>query len=722
MGFIEDLRQEDKSAQGGGNGFLDKLRGGAPRLDPQESVMYAPVEGADKPTASWTAMMQSSFADDPAVQAKIFAAAMFPDEPVSQAAQRFQLHEGNWVYRDNDGKNYPVEPEGIMGWLKGASAKAPAFTMVAAPSVAGEMVAGPVGAAVGGMAGEAAVQGIGSLAFDDPVDYGKIGLEGAAGFAGAKIGKYVGKGVDALKARSFTAPQRSMAGDIAGFEGGKYASRLYNFGRKYGVKLNVPQALDNPVLTAKYNTLRGSPGTSQRIAAFDREQTEQAQLAAYRFLDEISPQSDPVIAGRNLVSAAQKGRSRLNQQRTAAAAPFYSQVDASREMVDITDTMKMLRGQLDSLPAGGPRYKALKRVKTFLGKQGADKERPTLFDYRGAKVNYEDLPLKVRVRMTDQIKKDIDFILDGLPASNKVGGAPAIKNNLRSKLFDLKASLTEAADEALPAYGTARKVFGDKSGPIDDFDKSILGDIAKSEKDLKVEKAALDLFDRGKSVEPVAMARHIISNESPEAWNAAVRTKLQTEIDKAVKPLASGDYANFGSRVYQSLWGDVVLRKKLQTAMTKQQFDSLKNFTHLMQRLGRTYGKSAQMLSKNEIQDMLQQEATWLPRRMAVGLTSPIISGRNLISRNLLYMKTQRYQKALADELLNPDNIEILAKIKTLSPASRQFIEAAGTFFGTVEARALAQEDEYTPITEKNPVGRGTGVEVYPHGPASATN
>lgn len=625
----------------------------------KESVFHEPEKTRPEgtPEAGWVSQMKASFADKPEVQARIFAAAMFPNEPIEQSLSRFQMHKGEMVFRNDDGKFYRVEPEGFWNWLSGVSAKLPAWSVVGVPAAVGALAGGAagfpaVGAGLGGAAGEAARQAIGNVAFDDPFSVADVALEGALSATGEKAGQLLGKAIRGGRPGKIG---RAMGDDVVSYSP-RDAQKAVDIARKYGVDLNLAQATGSRVLTDKYKYLRDMPASADVIVPAERAQSGQVQAAAEKFLGEFSGESSPLLAGRKVVETAQAAREGLTGARSAAAKPFYDRARSSGASVDTSDIL----GEIDDLLSVSPRAskssKALNRVKNMLSREGEPVD---------------------DIATLDNVKKEIDAMLRGPDATS-------IAKDTKRKLLQVKDRLVSAMDDASIDYRTARETFSKASPPVEEFDRSVVGVLAKKDMDRPAERAALDLFDQMRDPRAVRYAKKIIEGQDPEAWQAALRIKLQDAVDWASKPLQSGGEGNLGGKFYQRLWGDVATRKKLLAAMSPDQQEAFTNFSEMMRRIGTTWGRESATAGRQEIAQQLQREATGLGRRGAVALTSPLMSSRNVISRALIELKTDRYKRQLAEAILDPASLENLRYIRRLPPGGDKYLNAASAFLASV--------------------------------------
>lgn len=694
MGFIEDMIQQEKTETESSGGFIQQMieaertEIGAKPYRPQpggemeEAIIPGPREaGVSAP--SWGAQFKASFADTPEIQARILASSMFPKDSSTEAAKKFGFVDGNWVYRDAQGNLRYVEDQDFAGAMKGLSAKLPAMALVGVPAVAGEVAGTAVGfpglgAAVGAGAGEAARQGIGYAAFDDPFSVGQIGLQSAAALGGQKLGLGVVKGTNFGRNIKAGRARREIVRVLDEMDLEKSVAAKKYAQREMGVDLNLAQATEDPNLIANYDLL-GKTGSTARIIQRAREaQYPKAEQSAYRFLDKYSASSDPQLVGRDIIAALNNHKEGLITARTKAASPLYSAAERSGTVVDITEAYNILKTAEGKLPKGSPRLGSLKRVENMLKTQTREPEPyPELYAPDETLITRPPVPQTVTadIGMINEIKQDIDFLLS---RPDKF----AIQKDLKRRLMKVQSDLLKKADVASPEFEAARKAFAQKSPEIDAFDKSILGEIAKIEKDAPTEKVVEKIFGRGLSVESIYSARAAIEGQDPELWKAAVRIKMQDVIAKSVKSTSRGEPGNIGGKIYQGLWGDTVVRNKLKAAMTKDQFQNLENFTDAMRRFGRTYGLG--QLPTLAAQEETEKAAVFgLPKQLVKLATSPLISRRNAISRNLIAMRSDAYRKKLAELILDPNSVETLERVKLLSPRSEGFLEALGTFLGS---------------------------------------
>ena len=447
----------------------------------------------------------------------------------------------------------------------------------------------------------------------------------------------------------------------------KKTQEAVDFAQKYGVDLNAAQATGSRALTDKYKYLRDMPASADTILPAERTQAARVQAAAEKFLSEFSGESSPLLVGRKLAGTSQAARQRLVDARSAAAAPLYDRARASGMSIDTGDVIKEIDSLLAVSPRGSKSARALSRVKVMLIKPKK----------KAAQEAGQGGGLVDDIATLDNVKKEIDAMLRGPDATS-------IAKDTKRKLLKVKDRLVSLMDEASIDYQAARKAYQEASSPVEAFDRGILGAIAKQERDRPVERAALDLFDQVRDPRAIKAAKRIIERQDPAAWQAALRIKLQDAVDWASKPLQSGETGNLGGKFYQRLWGDVGTRKRLLAAMTPDQQEAFTSFSEMMRRVGTTWGKESATAGRQEIGQQMQRAATGLGRRGAVALTSPLMSARNVISRSLIELKTERYKRQLAEAILDPTNLEALRYVRRLPPASQQYLDAAAAFLATV--------------------------------------
>ncbi len=744
---------------------------------PQESVMFAPqpTRSAGVPEAGFADMMRAGFTDTPEAQARVYARALFPGEPEPQALRRFQLNDGQMVFKADDGKYYGVRDQGFWPAAKEFSAKLPAELPGAVLSGAGALFGGMVGrpfvgAGVGAGAGEAIRQGVGKLAYDDPYSWESVGLAAAMGAGGERLGRLASGAFNAIRGTRAGVVGRALGRDAESLNLPD-AQRAAQMAKGFGVDLNAAQATGSRELVGKFKYLRDMPASADIVAPFDRRQFGQAQEAALRFLDTISDQSEPLAVGNRVAQAAGAAREGLEKSRTAASSPLYQEAFDSGAKVDTYKAVQEIDRYLSKTAKGTDSERALLKVRGMLVKpkesggprtynlddwnqlqgraplseeqarmqalstQGSrvfvkvsDSEIPELkqgvFGYvvnptnkEGGRVlvrhNLEGTPterwytpeqlapakpdqrvagvvpsgggvpgrkesLVDDLEVLNNAKQQIDVILSG-PKSD------GIDKGTLYKIGHVKSLLTQAMDEASPVYQQARALHETASGPVNQFDRSILGSIAQRDQgaykgvDAQAERAALRIFS-GKSPEAIKYARQTLEKVDPGAWQAAVRIKLQDALDWASKPLQAGESGNIGGKLHQRIWGDVATRKQLQAAMTPEQFENLENFTEVMRRLGTTWGKESATASRQELAEQFQREALGVSRRFLRAVTTPLLSARNVISQAIVGMRTDAYKRRVAEAILDPENLDRLRYIKTLPPQSRQAVEALTSF------------------------------------------
>lgn len=672
---------------------------GAMLLGPEVQREFSPTGSTStitgKPILEWTptgqkgagfgTLMKQSFADDPQTKIKIFA------EGRGISPDRYKVYQGEIVYHGDDGKWYPETQNTV-----GGSAKRIVAEGLADPSTAmsafGAAGAGVPGAMLGAGGGAIVKQAIGKLVFDDQVDPVQTGIEAGVGAAGGAVGVPAGRVVNLAANKGL---QIATTGAGKGNLGRIASQDIYRLnapamrglaakGAAKGVDLTTAETSNLGSLRTMYRTIKGLPGEAgDRLQAWEQTvRAPQMDTALERELGKISTQSSQFAAGRRAIDIASGEARRLKTARGAQANRLYNAAKVDETPVDVTPVVEWLDSKIGEAKESPTRASTLNRIRSLLVEKNKAKESP-LLDATGnpiASGQPDKVPKQLPVKDLHQIKMELDTIIEGKRTAE--GG---LKGWSKADAVAAKEELLKVMEQVSPAYRAGRQAFHHYSNAVDKFSDSLLGSLVDKGDDYSFN--AVNQLWKG-SREEIRAAKAQISAVNPKAWDAVVRGAIQGEMEK----LVDGNPASFGYRLRDRLFNAEWKRKKLQAAMTPEQFSS---FSDLMD----VFGATRRIIDTNS-DTAFKQEGIRVLNEAAGGAAGWLAKALNLtpkgIAGTIQEGRRPEIALAIAQNLLRPDGMATIQRLKQLPPGSKATLQGLGSLFavggvGTVEKKLNRQ-------------------------------
>lgn len=622
-------------------------------------------QGDTKGTAGFGTLVKGGMVEDPQTKIDVFAKARFPGLPLESARSRYGIIDGEVVYVGGDDKVYRETPSGFVGGAKRMAAD----VVSNAPAVIG----GTVGAVAGAGAGPAASAGLAALgaaggkgygrvaagmAFDEPQttagNVASMAKEAAFTGAGTLIGNYLGKVLSGAKARDIAKLDLSAVAEIDR----KAAAE--------GINLDVAQRTNLPSMKSRYDALASMPTSRGTIADFAQMQSGQANVAANRFLEKVSPVAGLDEAGTMARDATGKVLKMLTEERAAAASPLYKQ--AFSEFKGLPAEVLPEVTELFSRPS----MKTASRVASRIAKdEGIDLADPTK-----SLIGMHYMKIALDKMVGDEAK--------GSLAATSRRALLGLKENLVTIMDD--ASPKDQAGE--PIYRQARGIFAHFSPNIESVKEGVISRISDLP-DEKVAQAAKMMFNPDMSPSAITRARELFNRAGRgEDWDALLRAYLQENFSKAGR-----EFATAGGELGQSvrwramLYGDPAQRRVIHSAMTAKQRDAYLNMMDVLEAMGRTYGVGGGS------QTMPRQEAAKVLRDEAVGTITKAITPVSSLKTWLQEVTVGRHAEKMAEIMTSPDGIQKLKELVKMSPTSEKFISGASSLF-SISSRPESRPDE----------------------------
>lgn len=579
----------------------------------------------------------ASIANDPQAQIRWYAKQRgIPED-------RYDIINGNIVYRGEDDKYYREDPGAVRQFMKGVG---PSFPAVPAAAVgiltAPANLSGPAGTAVNvgataaaAGAGQAVREQLASSLMGQEKSIARVGEEAVL----AGTGELFGAGLTAFA-------QRKLAKDIARLDPASVAA-LKKEAQSVDIPLTPAELTNLPSLKAQQKALGNLPQSADTIADFYRARAANIERAVSKTLHEVSPTDSPEIAGRAARKAAEGAIDAAKATRARAASPLYEKALSSGTQVDTAPILGNISRELET--AKGPIETALKRAGALLLRTEGEKVVPD-----------------TRLEALHQAK----LALDDMISTAKQSG---LGNTAKRKLVDLQKQLLKAMDDASPEYRAARHEFRSASPAVTDLENGLIG-VLKDLPDTRVAQATRKLFSPASSG-PVAVreAKDALQAQSPEAWQAVKRAYLEELWQKAGQEYATtgSQIVNRGAKFRAALLGDMKQRAILKAALEPKEWQALNSLADVLEASGRVKPVGSDTAWNQEMMRMARDEAR------------PVFSKivKNLNPAQLLNSLAEwRTEAALgkkageiADIITQPDAMQQLRALKRMSPASARY-------------------------------------------------
>lgn len=595
----------------------------------QGPVVVQQTFDSGKTAAPFGAAIKAAFVDDPQAKIKIFADARFPNDP--EGINRYRVVDGQIAYQGSDGNLY-LEEGGYINPVGAGVARSALPTIMGTAGLA----AGPAGAGIGAAGGEAFNKLIGAGLGDRQTSMGNamdIATEGVLGYGGAKAGQLVGN-----------AAERTTARDIGRYNPAE-AQALQEAADRFGIPLEAAQLTNLPSVKARSHYLRMMAGKSaDTFQRFDTTQDKAVTEAVTRFLDDVSPMDDAFEATARVQGAGKQAIDAATKVAAELPTPIYDAAKATADPLDVKPLVD--------------------RIDTILAKVKDKKLHSQLMEIRDALHSGDKLD--DTLEGADEVKKLMDRMLDTSPVNDN-----ALGNRGIGIVKSLRRQLIEIADQASPDYEVARAMAAPMLEYRKSLEDSVIGAISRL-KNPKAQTAANMLFTN-QSPTVVGRARHIVSKEDPDAWNAIVRTFLWGKFTKASQTNVEGEVINRGAKFAKDVFGSPEKQKVLRAAMEPEQYTAFSDLMKVLEASGRVQRAGSRTEFNRLVSGDLKNEATPITATVRKGL-SP--------SRVLdMFQETQMedYAARLADVMVDPNSLNRLKELRGLDPRSKKALEIAGT-------------------------------------------
>lgn len=504
-------------------------------------------------------------------------------------------------------------------------------------AVAGLPAGGPVGAAGGGMlgamGGQSLREGFANQLGGQDVSYSRIATEGTVDLASTLGGVLLGKGLARPVVQNAVSSFRAALQELGGDASIALQMTLDKVNKEYGtnIRLTPAELTGNADLRGQQIAVEGRPKGAPIIQDYQAERAGEMDTAMRGFLDTVSPDIGKDAAGEGLVKTAGSALDRLNINRNVKGSPAYKQAfDAQTDMLDFSPAFEALESASAKFPRAKGRFK---RARDLLETSGGNLE------------NFQN-----------NAKEELDRLIK----IEERAGRPKIANALR----DVKNTALAVADDSVPEYAAARKLWGDISDPITAAEGGVLPKLAGyTQKDF--ENVGRTFFGSASYGEIKRARAAILAEEGgQEAYNAALRGFLGDAWERAGREYVSNmsqpnrAMAAQGARFWADMYGNKDQQNRLKAAMSPKQWRAFRNLLDVFEATGRATNFNSTTASQGEYNKLIDQGPG------VVGFLRFVASPLGTTTRKIDAGVSDRNAKAIAELITREDAVQELLKIE----------------------------------------------------------
>lgn len=522
MSFYEDLMEEERR---------------------QGVARQAPIDDPNKGLGFWP-RWNASFMDTPEARARKMQGTM-------PTAEFRTFDEGIGYRPEGEQDFYLAEPSGWKSTGLGILADMTGGGVPAEIGATAGSFFGPGGAVAGAGIGEGIMQAIQAGLEPSERSVMDAGGDVLMSAGGAAAGEGLGKlGRHMMRRRM---PLEVRDRDMT--------DRLIESSREFDVPLTPAEATKNRDLLVAQSWLHDNPRTGDAVDKFLEERSAKIEDAVNSYFAELSPYGNPHRVDEFVAREATALRNQMVDERRLAASPYYQR--AAGDVVDVTDVVDDLGVRLQDYPDGHPVKSALTKARRMMLQETEDGLSP--------------------INTIGRLHNVKTFLDDRIGRAKRAG-----ENNMARELFEVKENLLGFMDDASPAYNLARQEFAAESMPINEYDMSILGSAVLKEDGFSTGPASRlseKIFHKNSSPYEIQYAKDMLSERSPEAWDAVVRSHLQRTFDELTEGMST-NVDNIGGQFRKAIFGNERKRAQLKHALGPQRYKRLERLMEVLEATG----------------------------------------------------------------------------------------------------------------------------------------
>lgn len=566
-----------------------------------------------------------SVIEDPKVRIQKFAESRFPDEAPDVREGRYRVVDDDVVYRGPDGKVYR-EISGPAATFADFAGKS---TLPIVGAILGTMMAGPLGAAAGGMGGLGWTK-VSGLAQGDEQDSDEnakdILLQGAVDAAVPAAG---GKVVEMVA-------NRRAARDVINFD--KQATqRLMQTARKHGVTLTPGEASNlGSLINQQTRYGRGMDEAGDVMREFYGERAGAISRAVDDFLG-ATPNAETAGA-----AARDVARQSIDDARTAVSIGSRSAYKATVSKDNLVPERAFM--ELDADPVINEYINKVKETPLY-GLMDAPRNSTAVIDAAGK-----------------LMREEADNFAEGSFSQKALSGK-------RSQLLNFMEGTYPEYKRARTAQRTMRETH------LDPLVDGVEGVVARL-KDTSLASIP-DKLISAKNVSPASVARwrqEFVSQGKEKEWDQLVNAYLRNVWEgKAQTGRTLQDLT--GPRFREMVFGTTGKQKVMREALGPKRFQAFKDLMDVLEAVGRVpRGQSMTQPAAEAAKAEARDSAPVVAFARELDATRPLEALGNWWVEN----KTGNWRESLAKAITSPDAVKELEKLKVLrrlSPGSKRKAE-----------------------------------------------
>lgn len=635
-GMLGALGLDAKRVNEVGSSSLGGLNDQLVQEERQASAAAVGAKAPQSPTPFGTQVL-SEFADQPQAKIVAFAKNRFPDMPIEEAVKRYGIVNNSIVFVDKDGHLYKEDEPGLAASIAGEALPIAGGVIGGVAGAAGGLGGALAGAGLGTSAGKLAKAGVANVVLGEDKDAAQLVGDASTGFlegvAGEGAGRIIGKVGEKIINKRLN--PENLIDDSEAIARQQSADAL-----EIG-KLSRAEATGDKEEILRERTLRGLEGSSPVYQASDEARAGSVTKAINeKLLDKIAPADYVSNAASAAREAAKKSISAAKKARADEAGPLYN--SAYDEIVP--EDAPILKNQ-------------------YIQNKIASLKNDPLYaeELATTKPNSVGLLNLVKQSLGDEIETATGF-------QKKV-------------LTGLQKRLVGTMDEVSPDYKAARATFADESSNVNPLEEGLIGKIANT-KDTQLKTVARSLFDPAES-DPRVLEKAIdeIHAQDPNALNAIVRNHLQAQFE-GMRSSVMDNGTILGRAFAEKVMGTPKKRDILFTAL-KYNPEAKQNLAHMARvfpALAKGAAEGSPTATRQEIIKGMKGKNVYSGLR---ALSEPVNSLRNMLT-NLETEKAKVAYKAMAEASLNPKYADEMAKIRKLSPQSKEGLTRLGALVSRI--------------------------------------
>jgi hypothetical protein len=427
-----------------------------------------------------------------------------------------------------------------------------------------------------------------------------------------------------------------------------------------GVPLFQAQQTVIPAQLEKQAFVAQLPAGTRAAVSGLKTQNKAAGDAVEEFLGQIAPDSAVVTGAEQLRTASNTAVAATKRARSEAASPIYKQA-----------FRRQRKGQLDDIDTSGLETKVTQMARQFdPNGQIAKNLTVAANKIRSADGNLQKLHLA---------KTELDQTINSF-------GADAVGSTTKRFLTDVVGDLTDNLVSQSPSYRAARDEFIRLSPDVTKIQESIVGKIAALD-DTQLKQATAKIFDPANTSKNVADAKKAITDVDPGAWDAIVRTELETRLGSIKPEVEGGTIENIPGQLFRAMFPNEKKTKVLFSALDDSAKKNMKYLQTSLKRasLGRPGG--SQTAAREEIKRELRGGIFQSLRSFFKAPVSTLASTGEDAAFN-------RSVSSLSKAMFDPTWRAEMKNIRKFSPKSSESGRALTQLLDDIETAEPAQEEQ----------------------------